>query len=252
MREVRFAATFQSKQMGCTDPSTVAYSLTWTRGATVAEKKKRADRKSRPKKPKKKGAELVDQNLIYGLAHPLRVRILALLCDESSSPRRLSDDLNEGLSQVAYHVKILYETDLIEPAGTRPARGATEHFYRAVHPLVIPGGLWARLPKAARQRIYADVLTDIDNDVTASVKAGTFDAREDFHVSWTPLRLDDQGAKELASKADGWLEEMLEVQAGSSKRLGESDETCVPISAVVLVFESARDSGRGASERKRG
>jgi DNA-binding transcriptional ArsR family regulator len=218
----------------------------------VADKKKRADRKSRPKKPKKKSAELVDQTLIYGLAHPLRVRCLALLCDEPSSPRRLSDELDEGLSQVAYHVKVLRETGLIEPAGTRPARGATEHFYRAVHPLVIPEGLWAQLPKSARQKIYADVLTDIDNDVTASVKAGTFDAREDFHVSWTPMRLDDQGCKDLAARTDRFLEEMLEVQAESAKRLGEKKGKCVPVSAAVLVFESARDSGKGASERKRG
>lgn len=218
----------------------------------MAQKKKKGVPKSGPRKRKKRGAELVDQNLIYGLAHPLRVRCLALLCDAPSSPRRLSNDLCEGLSQVAYHVKVLRETGLIEPTGTRPARGATEHFYRAVNPLVIPEGLWAKLPKTARQKIYADVLTDIDNDVTASVTAGTFDAREDFHVSWTPMHLDEQGCTDLAARTDRFLEEMLEVQAESSKRLGEGSGKCIPISAAVLVFESARGKGKKASERKRG
>jgi predicted transcriptional regulator len=219
----------------------------------VGAQKKGASGKAGSKKPKKEGAELVDQDLIYGLAHSLRVRCLALLCDQPSSPRRLSDELNEGLSQVSYHVKVLLKTGLVEPAGTRPARGATEHFYRAVHPLVIPEGLWNQLPKPARQKIYADVLTDIDNDVTASVRAGTFDARDDFHVSWTPMHLDEQGCADLAAKADGWLEEMLEVQAESAERLArEKDGKCIPISAALLIFESARDSGKGASERKRG
>jgi DNA-binding transcriptional ArsR family regulator len=219
----------------------------------VAAKKKGVSGKAHSKKPKKEGAELVDQDLIYGLAHPLRVRCLALLCDQSSSPRRISDELGEGLSQVSYHVNVLLKTGLIEPAGTRPARGATEHFYRAVHPLVIPEGLWNELPKSARQKIYADVLTDIDNDVTASVRAETFDSRDDMHVSWTPMHLDEKACEDLATKADRWLEEMLEVQAEASKRLGEDgDAKCIPISAALLIFESARDAGKKASERKRG
>ncbi|MDX6600878.1 MAG: hypothetical protein QOF13_80 [Solirubrobacterales bacterium] len=210
------------------------------------QQKKKADRK--------KSDELVDQKLIAGLGHPLRVRCLALLCDKTWSPRQLSDELCEGLSQVSYHIKVLRETGLIEPAGTRPARGATEHFYRSVHPLVIPEGLWSKLPKGARMKIVGDVLKDIDNDVTASVKAGTFDGREDFHVSWTPMQLDDKGCKELAAKTDRFMEELLEVQAESSKRLAEEPGEAIPTSAAILVFGSARgsDDGRRASARKRG
>jgi hypothetical protein len=98
---------------------------------------------------------------------------------EPSSPRRLSNALDEPLSRIAYHVKILLETGLIELADTRPVRGSVEHIYRPVYPLILPEGLWAALPKSARQKIYADVLVDIDNDVTSSVQAGTFDARSD-------------------------------------------------------------------------
>jgi DNA-binding transcriptional ArsR family regulator len=210
--------------------------------------------KQKKKKGDCKGDELVDQKLIYGLGHSLRVRCLALLCDKPWSPRQLSDELCEGLSQVSYHIKVLRETGLIEPAGTRPARGATEHFYRSVHPLVIPEGLWSKLPKGARMKIVGDVLKDIDDDVTASVKSGTFDAREDFHVSWTPMQLDDEGCKELAARTDRFMEELLEVQAESSKRLAEADSEAIPTSAAILVFGSARgsDNGKKASSRKRG
>jgi DNA-binding transcriptional ArsR family regulator len=215
--------------------------------------KKKAGGRNRPQKVKKDEAELIDQDLIYGLGHPLRVRCLALLCDEPSSPRRLSDALDENLSSVAYHMGILRDTGLIELVETRPVRGAVEHIYRPVYPLILPEGLWSALPKPARQKIYADVLVDIDNDVTSSVKAETFDARDDFHVSWTPLRLDELGCQKLAEKADRWLEEMVEVQSESAQRLGEDEDAeCIPISAALLIFESAREKGKQASERKRG
>lgn len=215
--------------------------------------KRKSSGKIRAQKAQKGDAELIDQEFIYGLGHSLRVRCLALLCDEPSSPRRLSNALDEPLSRVAYHVKILLETGLIELADTRPVRGAVEHIYRPVYPLILPEGLWAALPKSARQKIYADVLVDIDNDVTSSIQAGTFDARSDFHVSWTPLRLDDKGCRDLATKADRWLEEMVEVQAESAERLGEDkDAECVAISAALLIFESAREMGKQAAERKRG
>jgi DNA-binding transcriptional ArsR family regulator len=252
MRDAGFAATFSFKRPGCTDPKTERCPEQ-RRRRRVAADKKGDNEKAGSRGPKKEGTELVDQDVIHGLAHSLRVRCLALLCDKPSSPRRLADELDEGLSQVSYHVNVLLKTGLIEPAGTRPVRGSTEHFYRAVHPLVIPEGLWNQLPRPARQKIYADVLTDIDNDVTASVRAGTFDARGDFHVSWTPMHLDEQGCADLAAKADRWLEEMLEVQAESAERLAkEKGGTCTPISAALLIFESARDVGKNASERKRG
>lgn len=217
----------------------------------MAAKRKTSERNRQ--KAKKGEAELIDQDVIYGLGHNLRVRCLALLCDEPSSPRRLSDALEENLSSVAYHMEILRDTGLIELVETRPVRGAVEHIYRPTEPLVIPEGLWSKLPPAARAKIWGDVLVDIDNDVTASVTAGTFDARADFHISWTPLCLDEIGCQKLAEKADRWLEEMVEVQAESAERLSENkDAKRFAISAALLIFESAREAGKRASERKRG
>jgi len=198
----------------------------------MAAKRKTSERNRQ--KAKKGEAELIDQDLIYGLGHNLRVRCLALICDEPSSPRRVSDALGEGLSSVAYHMGILRDTGLIELAETRPVRGAVEHIYRATQPLVIPEGLWSKLPPAARAKIWGDVLVDIDNDVTASVKAGTFDARADFHISWTPLCLDEIGCRKLAKKADRWLEEMVEVQAEQLGGLAAAAESGLPAATAAV------------------
>ncbi|HEY5053068.1 MAG TPA: helix-turn-helix domain-containing protein [Solirubrobacterales bacterium] len=72
----------------------------------------------------------IDQQLLKVLAHPLRVRILAVLSERVTSPAQMAEEFNENLSRVSYHVNVLLKYECIELVGTRPRRGATEHFYR--------------------------------------------------------------------------------------------------------------------------
>jgi hypothetical protein len=62
--------------------------------------------------------------------HPMQVRILeAAASRERISPVQLESN-DSSVSRVAYHFRYLYKVGLLEPAGTAPRRGATEHFYR--------------------------------------------------------------------------------------------------------------------------
>jgi len=69
---------------------------------------------------------------------PLRRRILEYLSEHGmASPNELHKALDEGLSQVSYHVKELFTPtnterypSLIELVKTEPRRGALEHYYR--------------------------------------------------------------------------------------------------------------------------
>jgi len=73
------------------------------------------------------------QLLARANTHPLRISILEVLAmDEGRtlSPVELSYELRMPLSNVNYHVTQLLESGLIELAGERKVRGATEHFYR--------------------------------------------------------------------------------------------------------------------------
>lgn len=215
----------------------------------TAGKKKAAPRQEAPK------CDVVDQKMLKALAHPIRVRCLALLNDRQWSPRELSIELDEGLSQISYHVRILKKFGLIELASTAPRRGATEHFYRAVHRVIVPEGLTAALPKSARLGILADILKEIDTDVAASLKAGTFHARHDFHASWTPMDLDEQGCRDAAERTDRFMEELLDIQAEVVERRAqeEDDGESIPISTAILLFGSNRrpDEGVSAACRKR-
>jgi hypothetical protein len=73
------------------------------------------------------------ERLARSTVHPVQVSILELLGLDGGrvlSPVSLSRELKIPLSNTNYHVRQLAKSALIELAGQRPVRGATEHFYR--------------------------------------------------------------------------------------------------------------------------
>jgi DNA-binding transcriptional ArsR family regulator len=67
------------------------------------------------------------------LAHPIRGEILTILEAGRRSPKEICEQLGNGagLGTVSYHVRYLHGLDLIKLVGTKPRRGAVEHFYEA-------------------------------------------------------------------------------------------------------------------------
>ncbi len=49
------------------------------------------------------------------------------------------------MTDVAYHVRVLRELEMIELVSTRQVRGATEHFYRSVAQPDLDDEIWNRL-----------------------------------------------------------------------------------------------------------
>jgi DNA-binding transcriptional ArsR family regulator len=71
-------------------------------------------------------------DLLLALRHPLRRQILHLLAGrEPRSPRELADILEQPLSNVSYHVRILADCGAVKLVRTRQVRGSTQHFYRS-------------------------------------------------------------------------------------------------------------------------
>jgi len=71
------------------------------------------------------------QRYVDALKHPMRREILrlAVASREAISPVRASQALDEHLSNVSYHVRVLVDHGLMTPAHTSRTRGAVEHFY---------------------------------------------------------------------------------------------------------------------------
>lgn len=73
-----------------------------------------------------------DNDLLVALRHPLRRDILrAMAGEEAISPREISTALQQPLSNVSYHVRVLAECGAVALVGTKPVRGSMQHFYCA-------------------------------------------------------------------------------------------------------------------------
>jgi DNA-binding transcriptional ArsR family regulator len=203
-------------------------------------------------KTKKKKGNGVDQRLVKALAHPLRVEILTILNERMASPNELSKELEEGLSQVSYHVKVLKDFECIEMVKTEPRRGAVEHYYRATSRAFLTDSDWQSLPESVKPGVSASSIQMIIDDVVGALTGGTFDARDDRHLSWTPGVVDEQGWGETVDLAAETLDRVLAIHADSAKRLAKSGEEGIPATMVVMNFQGLSAEAKSTKGLKKG
>lgn len=187
--------------------------------------------------------EGITQQLAKALAHPLRVRILSSLSKGISSPNQLSQELDEPLGNVSYHVKTLLEYDCVELVKTEPRRGAVEHFYRATERAFFSAKDWAKMPASARKGINGVILEAIGEDAAEAMAKNTIDSRADSQVSRTPMIVDEKAWKEIAELLNDTLNRAIEIQEDAAGRLAEEKAEPILTSLAILHFEMpAKDS----------
>jgi DNA-binding transcriptional ArsR family regulator len=193
---------------------------------------------------KRQTASAVDSRLAKALAHPLRVQLLAALNEGVASPNELAKKLDEPLTNVSYHVRMLHDLGTIELVETEPRRGALEHYYRAVVRPFFGDRDWKRLPKNARGSISDAVLQLVWDDAAEAIKGGLFDEREDRHLSRSVLAVDEKGWEELNDLLSDTLDRAMQIQAESASRASKNGET-FSVNLVMMTHptpKSAKDS----------
>lgn len=207
-----------------------------------ARTKKLSRRKGSTAKQRETAGRSIEQRIVKALSHPLRVRILTILNDRVASPNELHKELEEGLSQISYHVKVLKDFELIEQVRTEPRRGAVEHFYKATSKVLIPSWVAASWPKSARNAVASSILEEIEVDLAESIGAGLFNDRPDHVVTRDPRTLDGRGREETEEAAAEFFERYERIGLESEKRRTnkEGDGEAIQTSAVVLVFTSLK------------
>jgi DNA-binding transcriptional ArsR family regulator len=192
-----------------------------------------------------------DPRYLKALAHPLRVRILAMLDEDSASPKELAGRFGASLGVVAYHVRTLHELGLIRLVETRQRRGAIEHLYETVDHARFTDQAWGAMKPAAKQRVLGALLSQIGEYVNGSAAIGGFD-RADANMSRLALKLDATGWQQLAEAQKRWLAEVDAVEVGVRERSAE-EQDLVDVGLVLLFFESLPLSqAGGGGERRRG
>lgn len=179
----------------------------------------------------------VDELVVFVVQHPIRVDALQILHEREASTSEIARQIGEDLKKVGNHVKALADYGCIEWVRTEKKRGAEEHFYRASLRPCIGDEEWAQLSPEARHEISALVFQAIVAEALAAFRAGKFDSRLDRHLSWVPMKLDEEGWRELMAELEESLERIQEIKHRADERLCSSGEKGFPAIAAAMGFE---------------
>jgi len=92
----------------------------------------------------------------------------------------------------------------------------------------------------------------IFDDVVGALAGGTFDKRDDRHISWTPGVVDGQGWTESVDLVAETLEGLIKIHADSAKRLAKSGEEGISATAVLMNFEGLSPEAKASKGLKKG
>lgn len=179
--------------------------------------------------------------VLKALAHPIRMHILGVLSYRSISPSEFAEDRGEPVSNVSHHFRVLEKLGCIELVAMHPAGSkAVKHFYRRTETIVFDDDSWLYLPDEARQIVASSAVRDLVGRVTAALQAGTFTARDDFHLTWRPLSLDEEGWGEAMGILNRAFEELTECAAQAINRMDATGDDGLVATVALLGFESPR------------
>lgn len=181
-------------------------------------------------------------------ADPLRIKILSELSMRDMSPKQFFAEFGGGsLSRVARHFKALFDYDwieLVEEKSGGRRRGAVEHFYRATGPGVFDESNWADLPETLKEMITWQVFETYAERFKEAMLAGTIDARDERHLTWSPALYDQVGWERVLAKTMELYEFIAEEQAEARQRMAKSGEEPIPVIVALSVFETPKSSDR--------
>jgi DNA-binding transcriptional ArsR family regulator len=181
--------------------------------------------------------------LFKALGHPMRYRILMIAGERIVSPTELAEMLGESFQKVYAQVRVLAEGDepLLELVDTDTRMGGEQHFYRAVVRPIVDSGAWDELPLLAREATTAVNTGVIIGEISASVKAGRFDAHPSRAILRRPVRVDNVGARKIIAALVAVDDACIEAEEESAVRADEGEDERLKMLAATFLFHRADD-----------
>jgi DNA-binding transcriptional ArsR family regulator len=161
----------------------------------------------------------VDVKLMKALGHPVRQRILQELTrSEESSPSQIAQAIDEPLTNVGYHARVLVKCDAIELVRTEVSGSSVEHFYRAKVRAVVDEDNWRNIPENIRESLLDQTFQQIWSNVRA---ASSNDALKDLSTTavWDNLELDEEAFADLSRAIGDLLDRAKAIEASARMRL---------------------------------
>jgi DNA-binding transcriptional ArsR family regulator len=176
--------------------------------------------------------------LLRALGHEIRIHILSILAHRDLSPAELARERGEPVSKVAYHFRMLDELGCAEVVRTRQVRGSVEHFYRRTGFSVYDDEAWSRVPAEVQDVVTGTAVETLLGRIAQAMRAGTFNARGDRHLTWTPVQLDEKGWREMVALLSATFDEVGEIEARAASRLDDNGRRALTATVAIAGFES--------------
>jgi hypothetical protein len=186
------------------------------------------------------------------LISSLRIKIMAALSVGPMSPRMFQRVYGGGdLARIDTNFKELLRFGWIELVEVRTGgkrRGAVEHVYRAAQLPIFDSVVWPALPAPMREMVSWRICRTLTKRFEEALAAGTMDARDDRHFTWTPGLVDQTGWDRIVGRADALFDFLLEELRSAGPRLAASGEQPIPLTVALAVFESPARRFRAGGE----
>jgi DNA-binding transcriptional ArsR family regulator len=160
------------------------------------------------------------QEVAKALSHPLRIRILEAANEHELSPIEFVRQFGgAGLGTTAYHFRALESVGALRIVDRIQRRGSVEHVYAAVERAMFTDAEWAKLPAGKRTDVTKTILQGFMVKASTALDAGTFDARDDSHLSWVDFVVDDEAWARLVKVAEEALMAIEEIREEAAARV---------------------------------
>lgn len=179
------------------------------------------------------------------MANPLRVRILIELNRRGlMSPAEFIRDCgqeDETEQKIRRQFRQLRTYGLIEEVETKTGgrrRGGVERFYRSLQTTEFDSPTWDLLPDQFKAVITGAVFHAFGEQVFRAMEANTIDARNERHITWVTVPLDEAGWLKVVEQANSLYYFTRAEAVQTADRTTGPDRSLIPTTIGLFVFES--------------
>lgn len=177
------------------------------------------------------------QPLLEALANPIRAQVLAVLTDRSASAAKIAEIIDEPIGKVRYHLRALAKAELIGWEEAKDRRGTREYYWVARTRQMIEDEQYAEMTPEQIRLVSLYDLRLMFGDATAALREGAFSRRADHLLTRHRPEVDEKGWKELVKVFRTAVAGVEKASERASKRLADSGEKPVTVSAMLLLFD---------------
>lgn len=165
--------------------------------------------------------------LAKALSNHWRCKIIAEVGIKPLSPSQFVEEFGGSMTHISRCFRELARWGFLEVHEKRNGGrrgGGVERIYRSTLRAYFDAPTWEALPLIVRSEISTYFMDTFFERVNEAIKAGTFDADLDRHLSWKPVRVDREAWREIGKSLDEVLAWLPELETESMERVESAED----------------------------